>query len=341
MKKLIALILFIGVAAGLTWLVWFRPVKAPEEEKKPEAEVPVHVGKISRTTLRNYVVAYGTVETEPKAEARMAVGVAGVVASVQCVEGQRVEQGDLLFELDGRSADVAVRFAEKTLERQKKLAQVEGTSQKLLQDAEQQLASARTQQALLQIRSPIKGVVTKVNVKAGEVADLTTILGEVVDLDRLVVSMNVPSAELGSLKPGQPIEVTSSDSTNVVNASVNFTSPQVDSKTASGLARAGLPANCGLRLGQFVTARVMIEERKDCLAVPLASVAKDTTGATFIALVDGDKAVLKPVKVGLRDGNLIEVEGEGVEADKPVVTDGAYELIMTQQFATKISVVSE
>jgi len=341
MKKLVAVILFIGVFAGLTWFVWFRPVKAPEEEKKPEAEVPVHVGKVNRTTLRNYVIAYGTVEPELNAAARLAVGVPGVVASVQCVEGQPVEQGAVLFELDGRAAEVAVRFAEKSLERQKKLAQVEGTSQKLLQEAEQQLASARTQQALLQIRSPIKGIVTKVNVKAGEVADLTTILGEVVDLDRLVVSMNVPSAELGSLKTGQPVEVTSSDSTNVVNTSLNFTSPQVDSKTGSGMARAGLPVNCGLRLGQFVTVRVKTEERRDCLAVPLTSVAKDSSGATFIALVDGEKAILKPVKTGLRDGDLVEVEGEGVEADKPVVTDGAYELIMTQQFATKIRVVSE
>ncbi len=208
MRKRVAFILFIGVSAGLLWLVWFRPVKAPEEEKKPEAEVPVHVGKVSRTTLRSYVIAYGMVEPEPKAGARVAVGVPGVVASVQCVEGQRVEQGALLFELDGRAADVAVRFAEKSLERQKKLAQAEGTSQKLLQEAEQQLASARTQQALLQIRSPINGTVTKVNVKAGEVADLTTILGEVVDLDRLVVSMNVPIAELAALKPAQPVEVT-------------------------------------------------------------------------------------------------------------------------------------
>ncbi len=85
----------------------------------------------------------------------------------------------------------------------------------------------------------------------------------------------------------------------------------------------------------------MTEERKDCLAVPLTSVAKDSTGATFIALVDGEKAILKPVKAGLRDGDLIEVEGEGVEVDKPVVTDGAYEFIMTQQFATKIRVVGE
>ena len=341
MNKFLFLILFIGVSAALTWLVWFRPVKAAEEEKKPEAEVPVHVGKIIKTTLKSYVTGYGMVEPEPKAGAHIAVSVPGVVAAVDCVEGQRVEQGTPLFKLDSRSVEVAVRYAEKSLERQKKLAQIEGTSQKLVEDAEQQLASAQAQQALLQIRSPIGGVVTKVNVKVGELADLTTVLAEVVDLERLQVSLNVSSAELAALKVGQPVEITSPDSTNAVNTSLSFTSPQVDPKTDSGLARAGLPANCGLRPGQFVTVRVVTQERKDCLAVPVTGLAKDTTGATFIALVEGDKATLKPVKAGVRDGDLVEVEGDGVEVDKTVVTEGAYGLIMTQQFATKIRVVGE
>lgn len=341
MKKFLVIILLLGVSVGLTWLVWFRPVKAPEEEKKPEAEVPVHVGKIIRTTLHSYVTAYGMVEPDPKAGARVAVGVPGVVTAVECVEGQSVERGALLFELDGRAADVAVRFSEKSLERQKKLAQSEGTSQKLLQEAEQQLASARAQQALLLIHSPITGVVTKVNVKAGEAADFTTVLAEVVDLDRLVVSINVPSAELAALQAGRPLEVLTPDSTNVVNTILSFTSLHVDPKTGSGLARAGLPAHCGLRPGQFVKVRVVSEERKDCLVVPVTSLARDATGATFIALVENEKAVLKPVKAGVRDGDLVEVEGEGVEVDKTVVTDGAYGLIMTQQFATKIRVAND
>jgi membrane fusion protein (multidrug efflux system) len=340
-KKLVGIILFLGISAGLIWLVWFRPVKAPEEEKKPEAEVPVHVGKISKATLHAYATAYGTVEPDINASARLAVSVPGVVASVNCVEGQRVEQGALLFELDNRPAKVAVNFAEKTLERQKTLARTEGTSQKNVQDAEQQLASAQAQVALLQIRAPIGGTITKVNVKAGEAADLTTVLAELIDLDRLVVNFNVAGADLAALKTGQTVELTIPDSTNAVNASVSFVSPQVDAKTGSGIARASVPGNSGVRAGQFVKVRAIIEERKDRLAVPSASVGKDQTGATFIALVEGEKATLKPVKAGLRDGDLVEVEGEGVEADQTVVTEGAYGLIMTQQFATKIRVVGD
>ncbi|MCX6905287.1 MAG: efflux RND transporter periplasmic adaptor subunit [Verrucomicrobia bacterium] len=341
MKKLIFIVIFLTVAGGMTWLVWFRPVKEPGEEKKPEADVPVHVAKITRATLRSYVTAYGPVEPEPKASARVAPALPGVVAAVKCVEGQRVDKGAILFQLDSRAADVAVSFAEKSVERQQRLAKVEGTSQKLLQEAELALAAARAQQALLQIQAPLTGVVTKVNVKAGEAADLTTVLAEVVDLDRLVVSVNVSSAELAALKVGQSAEVTSADTSNAVPTTVSFASLHVDAKTGSGLARAALPANCGLRPGQFVKVRVISEEHKDCLAVPVASVAKDTAGGAFVALVEDGKAVLKPVKIGLRDGDLVEVEGEGVEADKTVVTEGAYGIIMTQQFATKIRVVND
>ncbi|MFO1500099.1 MAG: efflux RND transporter periplasmic adaptor subunit [Verrucomicrobiota bacterium] len=341
MKKLIFITVFLIASGIMTWLVWFRPVQEPGEEKKPEAEVPVHVATITRATLRRYVTAYGPVEPDPKASARVASAVPGVVAAVKCVEGERIEKGALLFQLDSRAADVAVAFAEKSVQRQQKLAKVDGTSQKALQDAEQALAAARAQQALLQVQSPLAGVVTKVNTKVGEAADLTTVLGEVVDLDRLVVSANVASTELANLQAGQAAEVIPADSTNVVSTSLIYASPQVDAKTGSGLVRALLPANSGLRPGQFAKLRIIAEEHKDCVAVPVASVAKDASGASFVALVDGEKAVLKPVKVGLRDGDLVEVSGEGLEADKTVVTEGAYGLIMTQQFATKIRAVND
>ena len=85
----------------------------------------------------------------------------GIVAEATCTEGQHVDKGAILFLLDSRSVDVAVAFAEKTLERQKKLIQAEGTSQKLLQDAEMQLAAARAQKAILQIQSPLAGTVVR------------------------------------------------------------------------------------------------------------------------------------------------------------------------------------
>src|SRR6266436_9871669 len=113
MRKAIYVIVPLIAAGGIVWLVWFKPGKEAEPEKRPETEVPVQVAKITRATLRGYLVAYGMVEAEPAGErpaasARIAPFVSGVVAEVKCMEGQRVEKDAVLFQLDSRVADVAV-----------------------------------------------------------------------------------------------------------------------------------------------------------------------------------------------------------------------------------------
>ena len=329
-KALYAIVPLIALAV-VVWLVWFKPGKEAEAEKRPETEVPVQVAKITRATLRGYVVAYGMVEAEPVGErsaasARIAPFVPGVVAEVKCMEGQRVEKGAVLFQLDSRAADVGVDFAQKNLERQKKLMEVEGTSQKSLQEAEQQLATARTQQTLLRIGAPLSGTVIRINVKPGEAVEAATSLAEVIDLDRLVVTANVPSSELGMLKAGEVVEVVEGKTTNQVTGHVTYIGSQVDAKTGTAVVRAGIPANSGLRPGQLVTLRIITEEHKDSLAVPLESVVKNEQGSNVIAVVQGDKAVQKTIKAGLRDGNLVEVEGEGLKEGDTVVTVGAYGL---------------
>ena len=345
MKKIIVMLGIIVVAGGLAALVWMKPARHESEDENVATEVAVRVAKIARATLCGHVTAYGTVEAEPPGErpaasARVAASAAGVVATVNCIEGQRVKKGAILFQLDSRAADVAaqkarvaVEFAEKNFERQKKLLQIEGTSRKTMQEAEQQLAAVRnelaaaqTQQSFLRVQAPLSGTVTRVNVKPGEAVDLATVLAEMVDLDRLVVNTSVPSAELSALKPGQPVEVLADRTTPPVLASLAFISPQVDAKTGTASVRATLPSNAGLRPGQFVTLRIVSEEHKGRLAVPIASVVKDAEGNTVIALVTGDKAVQKPVKAGLRDGALVEIEGEGLKEGDTVVSEGAYAL---------------
>ena len=345
MRRTTLAIAVIAVLAALVAVVWLRSGRASEEEASVETDVAVHVAKITRTTLRAYVTAYGVVEPAPPGErpaagARVAPAVPGVVTAVRCAEGRHVDKGAVMFQLDSRAADVAaerareaVEFATTNFERQKRMIQAEATSQKLVLEAEQALASARTdlsaaqtQQALLRVEAPLSGTVTRINVTPGEAVDLATSLAEVVDLDRLVAGAGVPRAELAPLKVGQPVEVLVDMSTAPVRGSLIYIGSEVDAKSGTAQVRASLPPGSGMRPGQFVTLRIVSEERKDRLAVPVESVAKDADGATVIALVQNDRAVQKPVKVGLRDGDLVEVEADGLQEGMPVVTEGAYGL---------------
>jgi len=330
MKKIIAG-LVVGGLAALAWLIWLKPAKPEAEEPKVKTQVAVHTGKIERATLRAYVTAYGVVVPEPPgarpaASARLTPAVAGLVAAVCCAEGQPVAAGAVLVQLDSRLADVAVAFAEKNFQRQQSLLAAGGASQKNVLDAEQQLRSAQTQRALLDVRAPLAGVVTRVNVKPGEAVELTTTLAEIVDLDRLAVSARVPGAESAVLAVGQAAEVHPDEAAAPLGGTVNYVGSDWDAKTGTAEVRVALPAGSALRPGQLVRLRIVTAEHRDCLAVPVESIVKDPEGVTVLALVQQDRATQKPVQTGLRDGAWVEVRGADLQAGQAVVTTGAYGL---------------
>ena len=343
MRRIVLAVVVVAGVAAILLAVWLRRERAAEKEGRVDTEVAVRVAPVVRATLRAWVTAYGVVEPAPPgaraaAGSRVAPAVAGVVASVRCAEGQRVEKGALLFELDSRAADAAaekarsaVGFAEKGVERQRSLALADATSQRLLLDAEQALASARgdlaaaeAQQALLHVTAPLSGTVTRVNVRPGEAVDLTTTLAEVADLDRLVATVGVPQAELAALRAGQEVEVAAGAAT--VRGTVVTVGQEVDARTGAAPVRVGLPPGSGLRPGEFVTVRIVSAVHAGCLAVPTESVVKDGDGNTVIALVENGSAAQKQVKAGIREGDLVEVAGDGVREGAQVVTEGAYGL---------------
>jgi membrane fusion protein (multidrug efflux system) len=247
--------------------------------------------------------------------------------AVPVQEGERVAAGAVIVKLDDRAALAQLRLAEQQMERQNKLKETGGTSEKTAQEAAQQLANAQAQLALVQLTSPIAGVVARVNVQPGQTVDGNTVVAEVIDPARLVATVNVPATEAALLKAGQPAELLLERSANVAaQGKVLYVSPQVDAKTSTVLARVSVPADAGLRAGQFVHVRVITEERAGKLAVPREAVYTDHDGKSTLSTVEGDVAKQKAVKVGLRDGDLVEVEGEGVTEGTTVVTLGSYAL---------------
>lgn len=337
---------WIGLAltavAVLVAAVLWRGTRSGEGQAEDEVatEVPVRVGAVTRATLHRVVQAFGTVEPapaaadRPAASARLAAPVAGVVASVACTEGQKVARGAVLVQLDTRLADAqvakaegALALAEQNLERQKKMQASEATSQRALQEAEQQLGAARSEldaaraeRALLVVTTPVAGTVVNLAARAGDAVDPTAVLAEVVDLERLVVTAGIPLAQAAALKTGQKVELSPG-----IAASLAFVGVQVDARNDTVPIRIALPAGSGLRPGQLAEARIVCEERT-CLAVPEEAVVRTEEGGDAVAVVEGETATVRPVRAGLREAGLVEVEGEGIAEGITVVTEGAYGL---------------
>jgi membrane fusion protein, multidrug efflux system len=356
-KRRIGMVLLVLVALVLAAVVIFKIVhpKTGEEGEEVTVDMAVHVGPITRSTLHHAIVAYGSVEPEPAgpgripADAEVASPVAGIVARVDCSEGQRVARGDTLFRLDSRLAEVAYEKAQKAaafaganFERQKTLLPVDGTSQKNYQEAERQikeaqsdLHAAETELALLNITAPLAGTVVKINSEPGEAVETNTVLATIVDLERLVAAVNIPSREASPLKVGQTAQFEGGST----GGRVVYVGSKIDEKSDTLPVRISIPAGAGFRPGQFLSVRIICEEHAGCLAVPEAAVIADAVGSETgtIVVVENDKAVRKQVKFGFRENGLVEVIAEGLKEGQVIVTVDAYAV----PDGTKIHIITE
>lgn len=319
---IIGLVVVLGGGLGIYALVKSHgtAAAAAEDDAATETVVSVQTGTLQRMTLHRYVTGYGTIEPapatadQPAAGAALAATTAGVVTKVNVIEGQHVEKGAVLVELNSGTATFASAHAE--AKRQKTLFAQHNASLKSLQDAEAQLAS-------LQIVAPLSGTVTRLNVKPGMAVDASMVVADVMDLNRLAVSAGIPATDAGELKTGEAVQV---QTESPVTATLAFVSPAVDANNDTVQVRALLPADTGLRPGQFVPLRISTAVHTNCLAAPEESVVTDINGQSVIALVNGDEAVQTPVQTGFQENGWLEIQGNGLKPGDSVVTVGAYGL---------------
>jgi multidrug efflux pump subunit AcrA (membrane-fusion protein) len=314
--------LIVFVAAGLVLFRLGNGLSSPTtsadvgNETTGPRNVLVHVAAVTRQTLQRTLTAFGQVEPAAAGSGlspgRMIASVpfAGNISEMDCVEGQRVKAGDVLFKttLNGVLADMKLG---------------------LLMNP-------------FSVNSSISGVVQSIDVGAGEVVIPGQPVVEVIDPDRLVLALQIPGFLVGEVKAGQRvrIEVPSESGAGAsgvapatrpspIESTVQFVDPAIDPATGLASVDVALPAGSPFRLGQFLRAGIVVEELADCLAVPAEAIVRDASGRAEIGVVSADEhqAVLHPIETGIRDGDLVSVRSDWVEPGTAVVTAGSSALI--------------
>jgi len=257
-----------------------------------------------------------------KKKARVAQLVSGQLASEKTLEEAELE-------LDGARSDLATAEKQLLLLRSSPTREELAEAQAKVVEAEKALEGSALQRSLQEVRAPLSGTILRTKGAAGEAVDLAAVLAEIADLGRLGVEGVVPAGARGLLREGQEAEVRTGEGASpagLVRGTLAFVGSDVDRKNDSVPVRVALPSGSPVVPGQFVRLRIAVEERKDRLAVPREAVVRTPEGQDVVAGFLGEKAVQKPVKVGLGEGDLVEVEGEDLNEDDAVVTQGAYGL---------------
>ena len=121
----------LGGVLGLICFAFFSSACSNEKPKKPASvPLPVMVSTATQKTVPVQLRAIGNVQAYSTVTVKSKVG--GELVSVHFTEGQDVKRGDLLFTIDPRSFEAALKEAEAKLERD--LAQVQQAKANLERD---------------------------------------------------------------------------------------------------------------------------------------------------------------------------------------------------------------
>jgi membrane fusion protein (multidrug efflux system) len=305
---------------------------APAAAAKPAA-VPVEVEPVRRHAISEYLEANGTLEAENEVE--LVARTAGPITALEAEEGDYVRSGQLLARIDDREArnQVAVATvnrdeAKLTFERAKNsfdsgLVSQEAydSAQSALEGAQAQLDAASLQLDYTEIRAPFDAQVVTRHIKLAQYVTQGTALFRISDFTPLLCPVEIPEKDLPRVHVGQSGRiVVEAFPDETYAARVLRVRPTVDAATGTVTVTLEIDGRNRLRPGMFASVYLQTETHPNALVIPRKALVLDSIGDTVFVL-DGDTAVRREVRLGIREQDSVEVL-EGLQEGEEVVVLG-------------------
>jgi multidrug efflux system membrane fusion protein len=354
---IVGLLLLMG--AGGAWIYLRYAAGEKKGAGSPDAaavrSVPVVTATARSGDLNLYLTGLGTVTALNTVTLRSRVD--GQLIKVAYLEGQAVQTGDLVVELDPRPFQVQLTQAEGQLARDEALlknARIDLERDQIAKDAisAQQLATqaalvsqyegivksdqgqvdaAKLQLSYCRITAPISGRIGLRLVDQGNMVHANDPggLAVITQVEPIAVVFTLPADSLPQvlkkMSPETPL-VTEAYDRDLKNLLASGTLLAVDNQIdpATGTVRLkSLFSNKQLPLfpNQFVNARLLVEVRKGVVLIPSPALQKGPQ-STFVYVVKSDSSVeTRDVEPGPSEGDFTSVN-RGLAAGEIVVTDG-------------------
>lgn len=306
----------------------------PNEETEDAAGIPVE----AREVIRGDVSAYytGTATLEADEEAYAITNVRGIIRSIYAEEGDYVEAGHVIAQLEEQQLQIEVDRARATMERlhndykrnkdlfDRNLISTEAYDNSRFeyeaQKATYELASLNLERT--GVRSPISGIVTERMVKNGNLVNTNEQLFKITNFDPLLAILHVPEHEMSKIRRGQKalLQVDAVPGT-VYEGEIIRISPVINALTGTFRVTVAVQdPEHNLKPGMFSRTRLVYDVRPNTLIIPKEAVITEDIHQN-IYLVRDNVAYKQVIRTGYVNGNNIEVL-EGLNIGDLVVTIG-------------------
>ncbi len=312
---------------------------APAASGAPMSQVAVRVivAPVRKERLTAEIEALGTANANESID--VTAKVSNLVTAVRFEEGQQVQKGDLLVELDGAQARAELAIAEAAVtesrsqyKRSRELYTTKALSEAQLDQIEAALKANEARVAVAQarladtmIRAPFAGRVGLRRVSPGSLVNPGTVITTLDDTATIKLDFTVPESYLSTLAPGLPITALSiAYPGRTFEGKVSSVDSRVDPSTRSVTVRALVPnPERLLKPGMFMNVRL---ERgaADALLVPEQALVPEQ-GDVFVFVLEGDSVAKRLIRTGQRRVGDVQVL-QGLSAGDLVVTEGTQKL---------------
>jgi multidrug efflux system membrane fusion protein len=357
-RRTVSIAITLLILGGLGYIAWtaIAQKQAANRGARPDLPVPVLAATPRIQDVPVYLDGVGAVRALNTVTVRSQVD--GKLITVNFTEGQEVQKGDVLGEIDpviykaqydqavAKKAQDEAQLANQRLDltRYQQLAASNAGSK---QQYDTQRAVVAQQEALVnsdqaaidnaqatlgytKIIAPLSGRTGLRQVDQGNIIHATDTTGLVIitQLQPIAVQFSLPQQQIvrvnaASAKGALAVDVFGNDGTTVVDTgTLKGIDNQVDPTTGTLKLKAEFPnASFQLWPGQFVNVRLKVETLMQALVVPTSAVQRGPVGTFSYVIGDGDIVTAKPVVV-TQQSETDAVIASGISPGDRVVTTG-------------------
>jgi cobalt-zinc-cadmium efflux system membrane fusion protein len=324
----------------------------------------VVLGKLEQKSISSTLKVNGKIDVPPQNMVSVSVPLGGYLKSTKLLPGMHVSKGEVIAVMEDQQyiqlqqdylmAKAKLHFIQNEYNRQKELNQSKASSDKVFQQTESEFISQKitlkslaeklkliglnpetvnenTISKSINIYSPINGYVTMVNVNIGKYTQPSEVLFELVNPTDIHLALTIFEKDLAQIEIGQKLVAYTNNKPNEKHpCEIILVGHSVSKDRITEVHCHCLDYERTLLPGMYMNAEIELKNN-NAKTLPVDAIVRFEGNQYVFVAIDKNNFEMVPVTVGSTENGFIEILNVKDFDNKQIVTQGAYNLLMTSK----------